>query len=204
MRRETETRELLLANGKAEFLEKGFMKASLRNICKNAGVTTGALYFFFQDKDDLFTSLLKEPVEEIKAIMVSHYEGERKLAEQGDLLNADNEDDLEATEQIIRRMYQYREEMLILLTKAQGSSMEHVVDEFVEAAEIHFRRMADAMSRQTGKAVIEENVIHWIAHMQVDIFVYMITHIDTMEEAVSYMKHVVVYMVNGWFGMFRN
>lgn len=204
MKRETETKELLLASAKAEFLEKGFMKASLRNICKNAGVTTGALYFFFRDKDDLFTSLLKEPVEEIKAIMISHYEGERELAEQGALVNAEKEDDLEATEQVIRQMYRYREEMLILLTKAQGSSMEHVVDEFVEAAEVHYRRLADAMSSQMGKAVLEENVIHWFAHMQVDVFVYMITHIDNMQEAVDYMKHVVVYMVNGWFGMFRS
>ena len=42
-----ETRQHLLECAKREFLEKGYMKASLRNICKEAGVTTGALYFFF-------------------------------------------------------------------------------------------------------------------------------------------------------------
>ena len=41
-----ETRQHLLECAKREFLEKGYMKASLRNICKEAGVTTGALYFF--------------------------------------------------------------------------------------------------------------------------------------------------------------
>ena len=45
-----ETRQHLLECAKREFLEKGYMKASLRNICKEAGVTTGALYFFFKDK----------------------------------------------------------------------------------------------------------------------------------------------------------
>jgi len=40
-----ETRQHLLECAKREFLEKGYMKASLRNICKAAGVTTGALYF---------------------------------------------------------------------------------------------------------------------------------------------------------------
>ena len=48
-----ETRQHLLECAKREFLEKGYMKASLRNICKEAGVTTGALYFFFKDKEDL-------------------------------------------------------------------------------------------------------------------------------------------------------
>lgn len=202
MKNDKETRERLLASAKAEFSEKGFMKASLRNICKNAGVTTGALYFFFRDKDDLFVSLLKEPLEGIKTMMFSHYEDEKRKAEQGLLLSGDNEDDLEVTEQIIRQMYQYREEMLILLTKAQGSSLEHVVDEFVKIADDHYRRMADAMSSQTGKPVIEKNMIHWLAHMQVDNFVYMITHIDTMQEAAIYMKHAVAYMLSGWYGMF--
>ena len=34
------------------------MKASLRNICKEAGVTTGALKLFFKDKGMFFTSLI--------------------------------------------------------------------------------------------------------------------------------------------------
>jgi len=55
---EKETKSKLLASAKAEFLEKGYMNASLRSICKNAGVTTGALYFFFRDKEDLFESLV--------------------------------------------------------------------------------------------------------------------------------------------------
>ena len=49
MNDEKETRKKLQESAMQEFLEKGFMKASLRSICKNAGVTTGALYFFFQD-----------------------------------------------------------------------------------------------------------------------------------------------------------
>ena len=41
-----ETKEKLLASAKTEFMEKGYAKASLRKICANAGVTTGALYLF--------------------------------------------------------------------------------------------------------------------------------------------------------------
>lgn len=54
MRADRETKEKLLASAKSEFLKKGYMKASLRKICANAEVTTGALYFFFKDKEDLF------------------------------------------------------------------------------------------------------------------------------------------------------
>ena len=37
----------ILNSAKAEFLEKGFKDASLRNIAKQAGVTTGAIYGYF-------------------------------------------------------------------------------------------------------------------------------------------------------------
>ena len=39
---------------KEEFMEKGYNKASLRSICSKAGITTGALYFFFENKEDLY------------------------------------------------------------------------------------------------------------------------------------------------------
>ena len=45
---------------KAEFLEKGFPKASLRTIVKEAGVTTGALYGYYSSKEALFDALVEE------------------------------------------------------------------------------------------------------------------------------------------------
>ena len=47
----------LLSAAKEEFLNKGFEKASLTDICKAAGVTTGALYKRFNGKEDLFPCL---------------------------------------------------------------------------------------------------------------------------------------------------
>ena len=71
----------ILDAAKKEFLEKGFMKASLRSICKKAGVTTGALYFFFEDKDDLFASLVQEPLAGVREAMERHFLGEKQAME---------------------------------------------------------------------------------------------------------------------------
>ena len=43
----------------AEFLDKGFQGASLRQIVKNAGVTTGAFYGYFSSKEALFNALVE-------------------------------------------------------------------------------------------------------------------------------------------------
>ena len=54
-----ETHERILESGLAAFLEEGFEKANLRRICKAAGVTTGAFYKHFEDKEALFTELVE-------------------------------------------------------------------------------------------------------------------------------------------------
>ena len=60
---EKSTLELIHAAAKAEFMEKGFQAASLRNIVKTAGVTTGAFYGYYDSKEELFAALVGEPYE---------------------------------------------------------------------------------------------------------------------------------------------
>lgn len=53
----------------SEFLDKGFLGASLRQIVKNAGVTTGAFYGYFSSKEALFASI----VESHAAALMEHF-----------------------------------------------------------------------------------------------------------------------------------
>lgn len=76
-----ETKVRLQQCAVCEFMEKGFLKASLRSICREAGVTTGALYFFFQDKDDLFVSLVGDVLQQIQDMMQEHFDKERVEAD---------------------------------------------------------------------------------------------------------------------------
>jgi len=57
-------------------MQKGYQGASLRNICKNAGVTTGALYFFFRDKEELFDYLVQPVLEMVQNMMEAHMKQE--------------------------------------------------------------------------------------------------------------------------------
>lgn len=70
---DSETRKELLKCAKEEFMDKGFMGASLRNICQKAGVTTGALYFFFKDKDDLFCNVVGHMMDRLNAVLTEHF-----------------------------------------------------------------------------------------------------------------------------------
>ena len=59
----------ILDSAKAEFLEKGFEKASLKSICENAQVTTGALYKRYSGKEALFCALVADTVKAMSAVV---------------------------------------------------------------------------------------------------------------------------------------
>ena len=51
MKNKQETIEKIKQAALEEFYANGYAKASLRTICHRAGVTTGAMYFSFENKD---------------------------------------------------------------------------------------------------------------------------------------------------------
>ena len=59
------TLERIHQAAKAEFLEKGYKDASLRNIVKSVGMTTGAFYGYYKSKEELFEALVGEHYEYI-------------------------------------------------------------------------------------------------------------------------------------------
>ena len=63
-----QTHENLLFCAQKHFLEYGFERASIREICKDAHVTNGAFYNHFDDKEALFGALVESVVQEVKAI----------------------------------------------------------------------------------------------------------------------------------------
>ena len=105
-----ETEAKLLASAKSEFLEKGYAKASLRKICANAGMTTGALYFFFKDKEDLFRSIVEKPFRELLEMMKIHFAEDAQLFSEsaGYVHAAGDHEELRATVAWSLAMRRYR------------------------------------------------------------------------------------------------
>ena len=198
-----ETRQLLLQCAKKEFMEKGYSKASLRSICKEAGVTTGALYFFFQDKDDLFCSLVSDSMMRIMKLIKEHQELEENEAKEEILSsNHDMESERILVEVLVHEMYRNRDEMLLLVNGAQGSSLENAVDRIIDEMDAHNLHLARATCQELGIPMLEENLGHWMSHNQIDMFLYMLKHIETEEQALAFGRQAMTYLVTGWFALF--
>jgi AcrR family transcriptional regulator len=55
-----ERREAMLAAAAHEFAERGYAGASLSRIIEAAGISKGSLYYYFNDKEDLFATTVRE------------------------------------------------------------------------------------------------------------------------------------------------
>ena len=204
MKDDRETKEKLLASAEHEFMEKGYQGASLRNICKNAGVTTGALYFFFKDKDDIFASLVTPVLGIIRAMMEAHMQQELQVVKGEQQEGQDDfSDDFYASRSIIHELYLNYDRVQLLLTKSQGSSLAGCIDEFVAFTEKNYRMLADAQAKVCGVTALDDYTIHWMAHMQIDAFVHLLTHEPDEKKAVAHLGDIMKYLLAGWYALFQ-
>lgn len=62
-----DTRTAILEAAKRLFLNTGYHKASMRTLAKEAGISTGPLYFHFQNKSDVFFAICSEGLDLLNA-----------------------------------------------------------------------------------------------------------------------------------------
>jgi len=63
----TARREAIRGAAKRLFSEHGLARTSVRDISREAGYTTGALYFHYRSKEDLYADILKASLEQLFA-----------------------------------------------------------------------------------------------------------------------------------------
>ncbi len=191
-----ESRERLIECAKKEFLEKGFAKASLRNICAEAGLTTGAVYFLFKDKNGLLGAIVDEPLRKIQELMLFHFSAEQ----QEDLTTyhrRDGEYDRFAAE-LIDVMYDNYDAMRILLDKSQGSAYENIVDRFIGTTDSYYIELAQKYADSAPGKRVNKYMLHWFSHIQIEAFVHLLTHESDREQALRSIRTVIDFLVNGW------
>jgi AcrR family transcriptional regulator len=196
MDNENERREKLIICAKKEFMEKGFEKASLRAISSAAGLTTGAIYFFFKDKNGLFGAVVDEPLKRIINALDHHF-SEDMETDIADFQHTSGDHD-EFAELMISALYADREAMLILLEKSSGSCYEGIIDRFVEMIEKYNNSLARNFITAFPDKCVNEYMLHWFSHVQINAFVHLLTHVDDKERAVKEIKPVMDMLVETW------
>lgn len=201
MKAERETKEKLISSARAEFMEKGYAKASLRKICADAGVTTGALYFFFDNKEDLFRAIVESPLTTLINMMQEHFAEEEQMLSLPGVYEHQEGDHDKIAEMLIHHLYQNYDTFILLLTKSQGTAFEYSLERIVDMTEKRFAVSVEQLAAQRAKRPVDSYMIHWMAHMTIDAFIHLLTHEREEQAAMRQMKMIMNFIVKGFTEM---
>ena len=146
-----------------EFAEKGFHGASLRQIVKQAGVTTGAFYGYFSSKEALFASIVEPHAAALMGRFMAAQISFAELPEEQQP-NHMGEESSNCVHWMVDYICQHREPVKLLLTRAEGTSYEHFVHNMVEV-EVEYTLQYMEVLRRLGKdiPVLDKSLCHIIA-----------------------------------------
>ena len=181
-----------------EFSEKGFLGASLRQIVKNAGVTTGAFYGYFSSKEALFAAIV-EP--HAAALMGRFMEAQTGFAE---LPEEDQPEHMgEASSDYVDWMVDYicqnREPVKLLLCRAEGTGYESFVHNMVEV-EVEYTLRYMEVLRRLGRRVptLSRSLCHIIASGMFNGLFEVVIHDMPYEQALRDVKQLRAFYTAGW------
>ncbi len=183
------SKELIIRAGKQEFLKYGYKGASLRNICKQAGVTTGAFYFQFENKEQLLDEILRPVITYFSAMVqkstMEEFEGESSSAD-GD-------------EQMLEMLWNYKEECQILLEGTAGTAYEKVFEELQEGLRQGFLLFFG----KYGISDVDEKLLDVIVRMRVESYLTIIRKEYTLEETKKLARQIGIYCDAGFEALVR-
>ena len=195
---ETTTLRLIHSAAMQEFLEKDFKSASLRNIVKKAGVTTGAFYGYYASKENLFESLVYEQYEHFMGIFqkaqqdFSNIPQEEQPKHLGDISGA-------CMDEMLLYAYQHLNVFKLILCHSEGTRFSHLIDEMVEI-EVKGTHDYLAVLEKLGRPAppIDEHLEHVLITGMFNTFFELIIHEMPLEKAQHYLKEMRAFYTAGW------
>ena len=183
---------------KAEFLEKGYKDASLRNIVKSVGMTTGAFYGYYKSKEELFEAIVGEHYEYIlkRFIKAQQEFAELPAAQQPEVMS-----DISGLcmYDMLHYAYEHLEECKLILCCSEGTKFARLIDEMVEI-EVEGTHAYQEVLRKLGRPSphIDPSLEHILITGMFYTFFELIIHEMPLKDAENYVREMRAFYTAGW------
>lgn len=196
--KEKSTLERIHKAAKDEFLNKGFQSASLRNIVKTAGVTTGAFYGYYNSKEELFDALVGKQAEYVLGIIDTHINDFEKLSGEEQTKRMSDFSEIGFTK-ILDYLYDNFDSFKLLLMSAEGTKYAHFIHQLVEIEEKSSITYIETL-RKMGYSVspINRKLIHMVESGYISGFFETVIHNMPKAEAKEYVQGLLRFYTAGW------
>ena len=195
---EQTTLNTILSTAEKEFREKGFLSASLRNIVKTAGVTTGAFYGYFKSKEELFEALVGEQYEYFLNCFIKAQTdfADLPLEEQPEMLGNISG---ACMHEMLHYAYEHLSAFKLILCSSEGTRFSGLVDKMVEIeteGTHEYLKVLEALGRPSPP--IDEHLEHILITGMFNTFFELIIHEMPLDRAEHYLKEMRAFYTPGW------
>lgn len=192
------TLERIHQAAKAEFLEKGYKDASLRNIVKSVGMTTGAFYGYYKSKEELFEALTGE---HYAHLLHCFQKAQKEFAELPHERQPEVMSDISGTcmFEMLHYAYEHLEECKLILCCSEGTKFSGLIDEMVEIEAAATHAYQDVL-RELGRPSpqIDSTLEHILITGMFHTFFELIIHEMPFQKAENYVKEMRAFYTAGW------
>jgi len=150
----------LLDSAKSEFLKNGFLKAELKTICDNAGITTGALYKRYKGKEELFCAVVQEAVDAIDEFINKRTLPDLSKLSDTELCHAWDMNE-EYTLELFKMLWSMKEGLVLLICKSSGTRFENFQHDFVSSmSDAYEKYYKETKRRNLARTDITNKELH--------------------------------------------
>lgn len=195
------TKESILAVARQEFLAEGFRGASLRQIARKANRTTGVIYTYFRNKNDLFETLVRP---------VIHQFEQRLAAEELSMIEAVAQMGMSPKAWFTKNLKfliglidAYPDEMRLLFLKAQGSAFENYKDGLIREGTRRSVAIFRTLKRKASfkdQELSEFFVLNLVQYV-INVVVEMLKQNTSPEQMARYENEITSFLFYGWKGL---
>ena len=198
MEERSDTLEQIHQAAMEEFLEKGFQEASLRQIVKNAGVTTGAFYGYYSNKAALFAALVEPHAAAVMGRFMETQLAFAKLPKEEQPEHMGKES-AACIDWMLDYNYDHYAPFKLLICKADGTPYEDFNHEMVEV-EVEYTFRYIEVLKNLGRQVpeLDKDLCHMIASGMFNGIFEMIRHDMPKDRAKRFIDQLREFSTAGW------
>lgn len=192
------THKKILESGKELFLKNGYERTNLRELCKKAGVTTGAFYRHFEDKSSIF----RELVDDVATGLLSGFDrAEDKCFDNIDTGNTDEIWNIssDAIREFIHYIYMHFDIFKLIICCSGGTEYNNYIDRIVERELNSMYRMYEALDEKgISYNRVAKNELHMIIHAYYACIFETVLHDFSKETALDSVQSLSSFFTAGW------
>ncbi|MHD0396634.1 TetR/AcrR family transcriptional regulator [Staphylococcus simulans] len=195
-----ETHKKLLKVSLKNFLEHGFEKTKLRQICRDADVTTGAFYKHFKNKEALFTEIVLPLIHKMKDAYNKRYNEFIEINTKQDIVEKWEANNNEMYV-FIDLFYDNYDVFNLLFFYAQGTKYENMLEKVTRYSEENTIKFYNYVFPNAEP--IDREKVHFYTYAYFAAMLDVLGHRFSREKTKQLATDLHDFVLPGWFKFFN-